>query len=342
MVERYKISTIMKHAVLILAHNNPNQLARLVNVLDSDSFDFFIHVDQKAPIDLFKAAVITKISSVYFLYGTKRYDIILNDFSLVEATCELMKAATFKNVDYQYFILLTGQDYPIKNISYITTTLENSYPTAYIDSYSVYEAKKHNVLWVEHVGHSWFSQTMRRSLLKFCGRKFYYSEKGKLVKFLPKILDYINTKIEGSPRNALLSTGYEYSVGSHFWMLPDIAVKFILDKYTNDKYLNHIFRNIAAPEESYFQTVLSAIGNQIAIPAPWAQFSSQIAEMDNPALRLIKWYDNGRHTDGHPAIWKSDDMGFISKAKALFARKFDINVDSSILNQIDTEILHRI
>jgi hypothetical protein len=37
----------MKHAVLIMAHKNKNQLIRLIQSLSCDSFDFFIHPDAR-------------------------------------------------------------------------------------------------------------------------------------------------------------------------------------------------------------------------------------------------------------------------------------------------------
>lgn len=66
-----------------------------------------------------------------------------------------------------------------------------------------------------------------------------------------------------------------------------------------------------------------------------AQFENTTKEMDNPALRLIKWYENGKHTNGHPAIWNMDDHEFIDKAEALFARKFDMSIDNRIIDYLD-------
>ena len=44
----------MKIAHLILTHKNPKQLERLLNALQHDAFDFFIHVDRKTDIEPFK------------------------------------------------------------------------------------------------------------------------------------------------------------------------------------------------------------------------------------------------------------------------------------------------
>lgn len=44
----------MKHAFLIIAHNNFNQLKKLVEILDDKDFDIFIHIDKKAKDFLFE------------------------------------------------------------------------------------------------------------------------------------------------------------------------------------------------------------------------------------------------------------------------------------------------
>lgn len=40
--------SIKKHAYLIIAHTNFDQLQKLVKMLDNDKNDIFIHVDKKA------------------------------------------------------------------------------------------------------------------------------------------------------------------------------------------------------------------------------------------------------------------------------------------------------
>lgn len=210
-----------------------------------------------------------------------------------------------------------------------------SYPTCWIDSYGVDEAAGKGVDWVEHVGHFRFSQRCRRLLLRMVGSRFYFSRYGKIVKLFAVVYDKVMTKLEPNPRSKVRKLGYTYSVGSHFWMLPDKAIDHIMQAYRNDTEINRAFRHTAAPEESYFQTVLSTMPNVI-IPDPYSQFENQQSEMDNPALRLIKWYENGLHTSGHPAIWDETDYEFIKEARALFGRKFEYG--TPIIKLIDNSL----
>lgn len=323
-----------KNAVIVLVHKSPEQLSRLLERMDDCRFDFYIHVDAKTDINLFYGVDDNvKFSKVTWVKG--RVKTYFNDFSLVLATINSMKEAL--NCDYQYFILLTGQDYPIKSNNEICEKLTSSYPISFIDMYGVNEAYSKGINWVEHIGYTYFSQHLRKRLLNIVGGNFYFSKYGKIVKIIPKIYDALMTKIRYSPRKKIKDTEYVYSAGSHFWILPDISVKHIVSKYSSDQVINNIFRHIAAPEESYFQTLLSSLPNLMLPKGMYDQFKSIAHEMDNPALRLIKWYENGIHTSGHPGIWKMKDVQIIDKADALFARKFDINEDSDILTYLDTK-----
>lgn len=322
-----------KIAFLLLVHKSPEQLSRLLLRLDDERFDFYIHVDAKSDIDAFSPVENhIKESKVYWVKN--RVKTYFNDFSLVEATCNTVKLA-WNTSNYLYYVLLTGQDYPIKSNDTIFKKLFDSYPISYIDMYGVDDAYVAGVEWVKNIGYRYFSQAMRKNLQNLVGNRFYYSSKGLVLKVFPKCCDKLMTMLGYSPRKKIKGAGYTYSAGSHFWMLPDVAVHHVIDRYDNDERLNSIFHHVAAPEESYFQTVLSTMHDLKLPQGMLEQFDNPHKEMDNPALRLIKWYDCGMHTNGHPAIWKMSDKEEIDKAKALFARKFDMSIDSNIMDYLD-------
>ena len=326
-----------KIAILILAHKNPRQVCRLIRAMDSQYYDFFIHIDAKCEDLPFKELInrLKLTSKVFFVQN--RVKTYFFDFSLIEATCQCMNMA-FYYKRYKYYILLSGQDYPIKSKDYIYEKLINNYPMCWIDMYDVEKAVRCGIKWVEHIGYNYVSQNLRRIFLNLLGSRFYFSRYGKCVKLFAVIYDRLRTLLGYSPRRMLKSkTNYKYSAGSHFWMLPDIAVEHVLSCFFCDKLLNNIFRHVAAPEESYFQTTLTTM-DDLLVPNAYTQYCSIESEMDNPALRLIKWYEESVKTNGHPAIWRLKDFLFITKAKALFARKFDDTIDSKILDRLDEYI----
>lgn len=236
---------------------------------------------------------------------------------------------------YTWQILLTGQDYPLKsNYEIYHTLMESPAGLAYIDSYRV-EEDADIARWVNNIGKKYYSQRARRLLANLTGRHFYYSQPGKIARMFAVIYDRIRAPFSSSPRNQIRNLGYTYSAGSHFWMLPAEAVSHVLKVWKKDFALNKVFRHVTAPEESYFQTVLTTYPG-IKLPDNMLdQFSDLVKEMDNPALRYIKWYENGVHTSGHPAILTATDFPALKKASALFGRKFDETTDSKIFELLD-------
>lgn len=321
-----------KIAYLVLAHRDPEQLQRLVCKLDDPRFDFFIHIDKKKDITPF-TAITEKVKNSKVTFIIDRVSCYYFDYSLVQAELNLLKA-TVGGIKYKYCVLISGQDYPLKSNDYIYNILINNYPTCFIDSYSVAEAPKHGINWVEKIGYKYYSQRLRRVFQDLVGNKYYYGRIGFIFRGICRIYDMMMTCVSKSPRQWLSGSEFTYSAGSQFWMLPDKAVYHVLMKADNSPLLRKTFNHSSAVEESYFQTSLSSFKEAI-IPDSYAQAESKLAHMDNSALRMIKWHDGDIDADGHPFIWKSKDFELLKNCKALFGRKFEISEDSEILDKLD-------
>ena len=117
----------MKIAHLILAHNHPLQLERLINKISSENSDIYIHLDKKTNFREFK--YLSKINNVFFI--NKRISINWGGYSMLEATFKSFEEILATNKLYSHINLLSGQDYPIRNINffenYLFENLENSY-----------------------------------------------------------------------------------------------------------------------------------------------------------------------------------------------------------------------
>lgn len=99
-----------KQAILIMAHNNWNQLELLINYFDHKEIDIFLHVDKKAKgfnyqlfNSLCKSANLTILKRRKIHWGT-------NDQILCEL--ELFKKALLSG-PYQYYHLISGNDVPL-------------------------------------------------------------------------------------------------------------------------------------------------------------------------------------------------------------------------------------
>ncbi|WP_435134195.1 beta-1,6-N-acetylglucosaminyltransferase [Formosa sp. A9] len=109
---------IVNKTYLILAHKNPEQLKRLIDRLDDSCSKFLIHIDLKSDITPFVDLI--KTANVQFIVN--RVNCVWGDYSQVAATLNLIEIA-LQTSSEGHVILLSGQDYPIKNSLFINDFL---------------------------------------------------------------------------------------------------------------------------------------------------------------------------------------------------------------------------
>lgn len=103
----------MKHAYLILAHNEWELLRTLVSCIDDERNDIYIHIDAKVGS---LPEVSVQKAGLYFI--EERVDVRWGDLSVVEAEYALFSEAV-KNGPYTYYHMLSGVDLPLKSQDYI-------------------------------------------------------------------------------------------------------------------------------------------------------------------------------------------------------------------------------
>src|SRR5688572_20607201 len=96
---------------ILLAHQHPLQLARLVEAVSADNTSFYIHIDQKIDWQPFRQALPGR-DNVHWLQA--RHACTWGDSSIVKATLEALKRIVAQKKE-GYCVLLSGQDYPLRS-----------------------------------------------------------------------------------------------------------------------------------------------------------------------------------------------------------------------------------
>lgn len=99
---------MLKHAFLIIAHNEFGSLQRLIDALDSPDNDIYVHIDacvKKMP------ELKSGLSRLTVL--DKRLKVIWGHESQPQCEMSLMEAASKSDVDYDFYHLISGTHYPI-------------------------------------------------------------------------------------------------------------------------------------------------------------------------------------------------------------------------------------
>jgi hypothetical protein len=136
-----------KVAYLVLTHQDPVQLRRLIGALDHRA-SFFVHVDAKTDLRPFVERGVP--SSVHFLED--RTPVYWAGYSMVRAILSLMEKALVSDEEFTHLVLLSGADYPVKPAAAIVDHLTSQPNREFIkyidmrnsaDHYMVQVQRKH-------------------------------------------------------------------------------------------------------------------------------------------------------------------------------------------------------
>ncbi len=105
----------MKHAYLILAHNEYEVLSKLIELIDDPRNDIFIHIDKKSELPD-ESYINTLKSEVYFLKD--RVDVRWGHVSQIEAEINLFQSAHEKR-KYDFLHLISGVHLPLFDQNHI-------------------------------------------------------------------------------------------------------------------------------------------------------------------------------------------------------------------------------
>ena len=274
-----------KHAYLIIAHNNWEQLKFLISVLDDVRNDIYLHIDIKArDFNKDEFVDIVKFSKLFFV---ERTNVIWGDYSQIRSELVLLEAST-KNGPYKYYHLLSGIDMPIKSQDEIHDFFDKSnyefleYPD-FDDRAEASRRTRYHYLWQNKVGKSRDCRT----------RKI----REKIVK-LEKIL--------GVNRS---SKFYEQlGKGANWFSITEDFAGYVID---NLEFVKKNFKNTICADEVFLHTLLK----QSTFKDNWYGFYNRDIQYQN--VRYTDW------ERGKPYVFDKDDFFELAKGPYMFARKFD-------------------
>ena len=95
------------HAYLVIAHNEPELLYKLLESLDYDDNDIYLHIDKNS--DCFSEEQLLKACKKSNLYFAEREHVAWGGYSLINVELSLLEMAK-KNGTYEYYHLVSGVD----------------------------------------------------------------------------------------------------------------------------------------------------------------------------------------------------------------------------------------
>jgi hypothetical protein len=305
---------------LILAHDNPSQLKKLVLALDGPSVYFYIHVDGKVDQAPFQQKF-KVYNNVNFVSHNNRVSISWGDNSTVKCTLNLLHLVV-KNNHSGYCILLSNSDYPIKSNYEIRQYFEFKYGNSFI---SMTELQKNTLTYIQRLTYYKFDLSKNRKdyvLIPSIWEKSFYSLKSliSILKILKRNQAAKLFKLVFKRKSASNITPFW---GSQWWALPvEVVNEILLFCKSNQSFID-FHDDTLLSDEIFFHTILNHLHE-----------AGKINTIFDVRCTYMKFEEN----NSSPEILLASDFDDILKLpnRFLFARKFDSRLDSQIFDLIDS------
>lgn len=205
-------------AYLILVHRLPDQFKRLFTAIYEPTNFYLIHIDKKASLEIGEEVTtfLEKYPNVHIL---KSENVIWGGYSMVQAELDGMNYLLNMNAKWDYFINLSGQDYPLKSQRIIKDFLSKNNGKSYIKFADQEKVRP---------------ETMNRIENYFEESEDNISDKTHKREFMKDVIPYI---------------------GGQWMILTRNCCEFICNS-TEVKKFEDYYLNTLIADESFFQTVL--------------------------------------------------------------------------------------
>lgn len=293
---------------LILAHTDPDGALRLVRRIRtlSPTAHVVVRHDDPAYVDpsvLREAGALPLVSRTRVRWG---------DWSLVEAMLEAMEFGR-SMTDAEYFVLISGQDYPVLDLAAWEDELVSRGPDAVLDPHP---GQPRN--W----RYRWSSPTLRRTGVAPLDRavRFAACRVGDVTDGVipmhtsPRAGDdrlFVGVRRASPPPVTVTKC-------SQWMTLSRLAVDAVLERDRCDRRTRTFFQHTQIPDESYVQSLLHDDPRLIVM------HTDTSAKNFEPGAPNPTWLDPGQ----------LDYL--IRRSAAPFVRKIPVNVDPQVVERADT------
>ena len=217
-----------KHAFLIMIHRKDRVLERLLQLLDDERNDIFIHIDAKAALQMEDLKPYVKKSG---LYQAKSVRVNWGGYSQIQAELNLLEAAAGHG-SYARYHLLSGADLPIKTQDEI---------------------------------HEFFDAYEKKEFVGFCGGSEACEERVKLYHLFQEKMRRGNRLDEKMNRgflkvqkllgiNRISKKNIPLRKGLNWFSVTEVLAKAVLEE---KEWIRKTFRNTGCCDEVFLQTVIA-------------------------------------------------------------------------------------
>jgi hypothetical protein len=289
----------LKQAILITVYKNYFHLEKIIRFFDSD-FQIYIHIDEKSVLSAQERKNIEAYAQVKLL--VQEYKVNWGGLNHLKAILYLSTVA-FEDEENVYFHLISGHDYPVKNLNFFKDFLYHNEHMNFLEYFKV-------------PFKGWGGNGGMDRLQYFNFFDVFNYKNNDQVRWINRALR-LQKKL-GFKRGFGVDFPELYG-GSTWWSLNREALGYVLNYQEKNPFYLKRFRHTLCSEEFFFQSIL--------LNSPLRQ------TIKNNNFRYIDWIPrNGNN----PAVLDETDFQKIKQSAALFARKIDYPISEILMDKLNS------
>jgi len=310
-------------AYFIFSHVNPDQVIRLIDALrSSPGAQVVVHHDYS--VDYLDPNLIRPSKNVHLF--PEHISVSWGTFDQVEMQLRILKWANH-NLEYDWAINLTGQDYPIKPLTEIEDFLGTTEYDGFLEATPVSQLeaedrksceRRYFFRYVSLPKHLDLRRPPSGTEWWFDGLTTALNGKQNLLQIAPTLRN-MPTRIGTRRIKTPFSEDFQCHKGSSLWSLSRRAVSHLLEFVGNHPHVSRHYARTLIPSESMLQTILS---------------NNRTLNLCRDNLRYMRW---SPLSAGPDVLSQKDFPDLIASGKH-FARKIDITHAPMLVDQLDTYI----
>jgi hypothetical protein len=212
----------------------------------------------------------------------------------------------FATSDCDFFVLLSGQDFPTRPIVELEAHLSNY--------------KLNNFILMRVVEEEWKSALERIKIRRNIDLFHKWRSDFRPVSSIINKIEGLSIKWNTFFGERKLPYGYKLFGGSQWFVFNSQTVNYILRNLRSKPELKSFFKYTVCPDEHFFHTIL---GN--------SEWKESVIQDNLRYIRFLPGKDN-------PEVLTLNDRDAIGTSGAFFARKFDLETQPDILERLESLI----
>ena len=301
-------------AFLVLTHSDAPLLLRLCERLRDHAV--FVHVDAKSGD--FPMEELAALKNVVLVQP--RHAVHWADFSMVETTLDLLRAALAQNERFSKFVLISGACYPVKPVERLAALFDADDDLNYIRLTAIGPSTPH--LW-KLVSRRWRMAPLLPDRLMARQPMFHGVEKTARA-VLNKLSSYF-------PRDFQRETGYPIYFGSSWWAFSEPCARYIVEFVRDHPAFLRAFRTTYATDELLYHTIVA----QSPFATKTLGVQADQGERTNRETPLHLIHPSEKRVFGST----EEDFQLAQTTDKYFIRKISSRASTGLLDRIDRQLL---